>query len=250
MAAAGLKSAAVPLYSIIIPVLHEQANINACLRQVAELREAERAEVIVADGGGGSTVEAIESEKRPYLLRRLICPRGRGRQQNAGAAAARGPLLLFLHVDTRLPRHGLCLLRRTLSREEAGAFSFAIPSPRALFRLWLQFINWRMRLLGTPYGDQAIFLRADAFRRLGGFRDLPLMEDVDLVRRLRRSGVRLHILATRALTSDRRWRRRGYLANLLRNTGLYLLYRLGVAPSVLAAAYPPDSSTTLAGANR
>jgi len=229
------------LYSIIIPVLNEQRNINAALRQVENLQEASRAEVIVMDGGQGSTVAAIETRTRPFALRTLICEPGRARQLNQGAAAAKGELLVFLHVDTFLPRHGLRLVRRTLLSHEAGVFSFATHAPSPVFRFWQGFINFRIRLLRLPFGDQALFVRAGVFRRLGGFRDLPIMEDVDLVRRLRRRPAGLRILSTSVRTSDRRWRGRGFLPNMLRNLGLILLYRMGVPPRLLAKAYPANA---------
>ncbi len=234
------RGRAAPELSIVIPVYREMANINGCLEHLRGQPGIESAEVIVVDGREGSTLEAIRRWDNPFALRAVVAPKGRGRQLNAGAEAARGQILLFLHVDTLLPLRALSRVRRALDRADVGAFSLGVAAPGALLRLWLKAVNLRKALSGTPYGDQGYFLRRELFLALGGFREIPIMEDVELMRRVRRRGLRLEILSARVLTSDRRWRRRGYLANFLRNALLYLLFHMGVPAERLARLYRPN----------
>lgn len=157
---------------------------------------------------------------------------------NAGAAAASAPVLLFLHGDTRLPhgfaRHTLDLLAE--SGAAAGAFRLAIAGAERGLRLVETLANARSRLLHLPYGDQALFVTAELFRRAGGFPDLPIMEDVVFIRRLRREG-RIAIASCSALTSDRRWRRLGILRTTLVNQAVLTGFFLGVDPARLAGWY-------------
>ncbi len=222
--------------SIVIPVLNESALIEPLLAHLSSLKSPEPVEMIVVDGDpGGGTVRAIT---RPGV-QTLIAPRGRGVQLNAGARAASGDALLFLHADTRLPADALPKIMHTLAHREqvAGAFSLAIASNRRAFRLIERAVGVRSRITRIPYGDQALFLRRDLFFRAGGFRDLPLMEDVDLVRRVKKSGARIVILPDSVRTSPRRWLAEGILYCTLRNWLLMALYLAGVSPDRLLKYY-------------
>ncbi|WMW66157.1 glycosyltransferase family 2 protein [Nitratidesulfovibrio liaohensis] len=198
-------------------------------------------------------------------VRVVAAPRGRARQMNAGAAVARGQVLLFLHADTRLPEGAFPTVLRALGiggaegvgdvgargtrhaddgvfRDAngvpgAGAFTLGIDAPGAWFRVVETLGNLRNRLTRTPYGDQAQFFRAGVFRSLSGYTDLPLMEDVEIMRRVRRAGLPLALLALRAVTSARRWRDEGAVRCTLRNVCLRLLYALGVPAQILARWY-------------
>lgn len=230
-----------PRCSVVIPVYREQENINICLRNLCRLRGIADSEVVVVDGEGGSTLQAIACREFPFRLVEIVSERGRGTQLNAGAEAACSPCLVFLHVDTVLPERGLDLVIRTLKQYDAGAFALGVIGAGGLFNTWLAYVNGRKRLSFTPYGDQAIFMTRDTFQRVGGFPQIPIMEDVALTDRLKRKGVRLKLLHSKVLTSPRRWKRSGYFVNFVKNTVLFLLYRMGVSPWILAGHYRNNS---------
>ena len=217
--------------SIIVPALNEAAVIAFALAPWTDQYEVE---LIVVDGG---SIDATPMIARAFA-RVLMGPRGRARQMNAGAAAATGEILVFLHADTRLPRSAVDSIRATLSDPQTigGAFRLAIDSHRWLLRMVAAIANLRCRWFGLPYGDQALFFRRSVFERLGGFPDLPLMEDVALVRAARRLG-RLALLRDSVQTSARRWRRDGVLFVSLRNQLFLGLFLLGVSPVRLARWY-------------
>lgn len=226
------------MISIIIPVLNEQAQIGEAIGRIRLLASGEQAEIIVADGDpAGGTLRAVSDP----AVRGMVCAPGRGTQLNRGAEAAAGEVLLFLHADTNLPPNALTLIEETLRDQTlaGGAFDLAIASARPAFRLIEGVASLRTRLTRIPYGDQAIFLRRDRFRSLGGFSEIPLMEDVDLMRRLKRTGGRIAILPERAVTSARRWEREGILFTTLRNWALVTLFLLGADPSRLVRWYRP-----------
>ena len=237
------------MISIIIPVLHEKRRIRASLHNLARLREIGSAEVIVVDGGEGTTLKATGALKRFFELRALLSPAGRARQMNAGAAASRGEILLFLHADTRLPRDGLVAVERALSRREAGAFDLRIETTNPVLKAISLAGSLRSRVSRIPYGDQAHFFRREAFFRIGGYPDLPLMEDVAIMTRAKHRGMAIAILRKVARTSDRRWRREGILRRTLANDALILAYRAGVSPALLAGWYrsEPDGSAAFDG---
>jgi rSAM/selenodomain-associated transferase 2 len=227
--------------SLIVPVYREQENIDLCLRRLSSLRGIGKCEVILVDGDGGSTLQAVHRRAYPFALLQITSEKGRGIQLNTGAKAATSPSLLFLHVDTILPEAALDLVARTLNTHDAGAFALGVTDAGALFHTWLAYVNGRKRLSFTPYGDQALFMRRDTFRRVGGYPRIPVMEDVAMTDRLKRAGARLKLLHTKVLTSPRRWRKHGYFINFLKNTALYTLYRMGVSPWTLAGYYRYNS---------
>ncbi|RMG55285.1 MAG: hypothetical protein D6723_02970, partial [Acidobacteria bacterium] len=163
---------------------------------------------------------------------------GRGRQMNVGAAMASGEILLFLHADTRLPPGFEHCVRQILDRPGviAGAFRLGIDGPGWGLRIIEKVANWRARVLQAPYGDQAIFLKAEVFHQVGGYPDSPIMEDVELLRRLRSRG-RIVIASSAVRTSARRWQRMGIWKTWLVNQAMILSYWLGVAPERLARWY-------------
>jgi rSAM/selenodomain-associated transferase 2 len=220
--------------SIVIPVLDEAAGITATLQALAPLR-ARGHEVIVVDGGSRDGTPALAA---PLADTVLASARGRARQMNAGAAVAQGEVLLFLHADTTLPPQADAAVARALAASGAdwGRFDVRISGRSALFPVIAAFMNTRSRLSGIATGDQALFVRTALFRQLGGFAELPLMEDIELTRRLRAHG-RPACLAERVLTSGRRWETRGVWRTIWLMWRLRWLYWRGTPAEVLARAY-------------
>lgn len=216
--------------------MHEPAVIGPLVRRLRTLSADGPVEFLVVDGAPEADTLAALPPAKAIPLR---SPRGRGVQMNAGAARASGKILLFLHADTRLPRNAFLAVSHAMadSRLAGGAFDLAINSPRPIFRVMERTASRRSRLTRIPYGDQAIFLRRSVFAALGGYREIPLMEDVDLMFRLRSSGRRIHILPDRVQTSPRRWERDGVIFGTLRNWTLVTLYALGVSPKRLVRFY-------------
>ena len=226
--------AAMPALSIIVPVLDEASHIEAALRPLAPLR-GHGAEVIVVDGGSrDATVRLAE----PHADRVLESPRGRAVQMNAGARAARGDVLLFLHADTVLPPGADALVAGVLQPGGCvwGRFDVAIAGADPLLAVVAALMNARSRLTGVATGDQAIFVRREAFVAAGGYPEIPLMEDVALSKALKRLG-RPACLAERVVTSGRRWERHGTLRTILLMWRLRLEYALGADPRRLARRY-------------
>ena len=218
--------------SVIIPALNESGNIEGAVRSALSAGDAE---VIVADRGSSDST----AEKALALGAKVVNgPRGRGAQMDAGAASAKGEVLLFLHADTRLPDGWKSAVRKALEDREVmgGGFRISIDSGRPIFRLLEAAINLRARLLGLIYGDQALFFRKTAFLKAGGFRNLPLMEDVDCVKRLRGFG-RVVLVNERVKTSSRGWDKGGVIRASLRNWRLLLLYYAGTPPHRLYERY-------------
>ena len=220
------------LISVIIPVLDEADNIEARL-QAIDL--ADNVEVIVVDGGSqDDTVTRSQS----LGVRVLQTEPGRAHQMNVGAAAAAGNLLLFLHADTQLPPNFADLVRHTLAQPtvSAGAFELKIDDPMPRLR-WVEWgVKWRSRLLQLPYGDQALFLKAATFHAIGGFLDLPIMEDFELVQRLRTRG-RVAIAPAAVLTSSRRWKKLGIWRTTLINQLTIVAYVLKLPLARIAQWY-------------
>ena len=229
--------------SIVIPVLRDSAQLERLLSSLARAGHDSAVEIVVANGDPGDGTLAPLRTRYP-AVRWVAGPPGRGRQMNAGAAVAAGRWLLFLHADTRLDGRWLDALRQAESHGAVGgAFRFTLDSPRPAARVIERGVAWRTRWLGLPYGDQGLFVRRDAFEALGGYRPYPLMEDVDLVRRLRRHGA-LSLSRLPVRTSARRWERDGWIRRSLRNLILLALYFGGVSPRRLARRYdaPSDPS--------
>jgi len=220
--------------SIIVPVLNEQDGIVAVLESLSALR-ARSTEVIVVDGGSRDRTVALA---RPLCDQLIVAPRGRAAQMNAGAAAARGDVLLFLHADTSLPADAdrLVLDGLAASGRPWGRFDVRITGHHPLLPVIAALMNLRSRLTGIATGDQAIFVDRGAFAAIGGFPDIALMEDIVLSRRLKRLGRPL-CLTARALTSGRRWEKHGVVRTILTMWSLRLAFFLGAKPDKLAASY-------------
>jgi rSAM/selenodomain-associated transferase 2/rSAM/selenodomain-associated transferase 1 len=223
-----------PLVSVIIPVLNDTAALADLL---PTLPASPDVEVIVVNGGAAdSDLASLTGQYRHVSL--WSSPAGRGRQMNAGAVSARGRWFLFLHADTRLAPEFLTELQRA-DRNPAivgGSFRFQLESDAWQARVIEGAVRWRVRWLELAYGDQGLFVRHDVFHSVGGYREWPLMEDVDLIRRLRRVG-RLHHSSVPAITSARRWQHDGWWRRSIQNVVCQLLFFAGVPPARVAPWY-------------
>jgi rSAM/selenodomain-associated transferase 2 len=223
-------------FSFIIPVYRESRIINQTIHNIRSLKESAAADIIVVDGN--IEQDTIKEIKFPDV-KKIISARGRGNQLNSGAKEALGDILIFLHADTRLPDNALNLIAGAMADKAgvAGAFELGIDSRRFAFRIIEKMASWRSRLTRIPYGDQTIFIRADYFKFLGGFKSIPIMEEVELMQRIKRNHDRITILRERVLTSPRRWETDGIIFCTLRNWLLITLYLLGIKPETLACFY-------------
>lgn len=228
-------SRARPTLAVIVPVLREPA-LGRLLRRLAAMDFDER---IVVAADDTATVAALRASTGggPAAVRVLQARRGRAAQMNAGAQAAAADVLLFLHADTALPRDACALVRTAVARGAVwGRFDVRLSGRRPLLRLVERLMNLRSALTGIATGDQAIFVRRDAFALLGGFAPIPLMEDVELSARLKWIDRPWRVRAP-VVTSSRRWERAGTVRTILRMWCLRALYALGVSPARLARWY-------------
>lgn len=229
--------------SVIVPTLNAAASLPAALESLSAgaheglQGEVLLGEILVVDGGSSDGTDRIA---RAAGARVLTAPKGRGAQLAAGAAAARSTWLLFLHADTSLSRNWGAAVKdfmaaRGAAGDGAAAFRFTLDDEDPRARRVERLTRWRGRVLGLPYGDQGLLISRDFYRRLGGYRSLELMEDVDLVRRIGRR--RLSVLSADAVTSAARYRRDGWTWRPLRNVTLLCLYFLGLPSRSLSKLY-------------
>ncbi len=228
--------------SVIIPTLNEERTIIATLAHTAALGFDE---LIVVDGGSlDQTPVLVESYRRVTQspaqspVRLVSAPCGRARQMNEGAKASRGEILLFLHADTQLPGEAKTMIDTTLAdqRMVGGRFDVRFDSPSMWGTVISKMMNWRSSLSGLATGDQALFVRRPIFEQMGGFADMPLMEDIDFSRRLKRKGATAALTATVTI-SFRRWERHGPLRTIFLMWALRFLYWIGISPSHLVEWY-------------
>ena len=228
--------------SVIIPTLNEERTIMATLAHTAALGFDE---LIVVDGGSlDQTPVLVESYRRRTQsqaqnpVRLMTAPCGRARQMNEGAKASGGEILLFLHADTQLPDDANTMIQTTLANQGivGGRFDVRFDRPSMWGSIISRTMNWRSRVSGIATGDQALFVRRHIFEQIGGFADMPLMEDIDFSRRLKRKGTTAALTAT-VTTSFRRWEQQGPLRTILLMWALRFLYWVGVRPHTLSRWY-------------
>jgi rSAM/selenodomain-associated transferase 2 len=227
-----------PLFSVIIPVLNESPGINEVINRLQAQEPQGGSELVIVDGDpSGSTINGIPSD----CVRKVISERGRAPQMNKGASIATGEILVFLHADTRLPDGAFSLINQAMNDQRfvAGAFDLGFDTQPMIFRITEKYVHLRTRLTRVPFGDQAIFIRRGYFQELGGYRDIPIMEDVDLMKRIRMRGGRIAIIPEKVLTSPRRYEAEGILYCTFRNWVLQILYSFGVSPERLKKWYRP-----------
>jgi len=228
--------------SVIIPTLNEASTIAVTIRHTAQLGFEE---IVVVDGGSSDQTNTIVASLVSGMqhatlttVRQLAAPPGRARQLNAGTKTARGEVLLFLHSDTRLPDGAKQHIESALADPVVvgGRFDVAFNSPSLWGRMIGRLMNLRSRVTRISTGDQAMFVRRHVFEQLGGFSDIPIMEDVDFSIRLKRMGPTI-ALRDRVITSFRRWERQGPLRTILLMWVLRFLYWIGVSPQRLRWFY-------------
>jgi rSAM/selenodomain-associated transferase 2 len=225
-----------PTLSIVMPVLNESAQIVEALEALAALRRR-GTEVIVVDGGSDDGTPDLAA---PLADRVIVSPRGRARQMNAGAVVAQGRGLLFLHADTRLPPDAHTLVERTLATHSWGRFDVILEGHSVWLRVIAAMMNLRSRLTGIATGDQAIFVTRAAFSAAGAYPDQPLMEDIELSKRLKHSGPPV-CLRARVTTSGRRWDTQGVWRTILLMWRLRFDYWRGVPVARLVSHYYSES---------
>ena len=220
--------------SIVVPALDEAANLAWLLPDLRARWPA--AEVVIADAGSGDGTGELAAAHPE--VRWLTAPRGRARQMNAGARQARGDAVLFLHADTRLPDGALEAIAAALADPAVvgGRFDVRFDTPRPIMRVVAWLMNRRSRLTSISTGDQGIFVRRAVFETVGGYPDIPLMEDIELTRRLKRQG-RLAALPLFVTTAARKWQREGAARTIVLMWGLRLLHFVGVSPARLHRWY-------------
>jgi|GEM_PF-46035 len=224
-------------FSLIIPVLHEGARINFLLETLRHLPLGEKAEIIVVDGCPlGDTVKTIDDKN----VKKVLAPPGRAKQMNIGANQATGEILLFLHADTRLPPEALTLIAETLENKNivGGAFDLAFEGNNPFLQFLAILTSLRARLTRIPYGDQVIFLRKDTFFALGGYPDVPVLEEVILMERLKRHGLKIALIARKVVTSPRKWEKNGFLVTTFHHRILMFGHYMGIPPQRLVNLIP------------
>ena len=227
------------MLSIIIPCLNEAEGIADALTALASLR-VRGCEIIVVDGGSADDTVARATPLADWVI---TATRGRALQMNAGAAVARGDILLFLHADCRLPQQADQLIADGLNRARKswGRFDVAVTGDSAVLRMVAALMNLRSRVTAVATGDQGLFVTRSLFEAVGRFPQIPLMEDVALTKALRRYGPPLN-LRHRMTVSGRRWEQQGVLRTIVLMWWLRLRYWLGADPARLARAYAPHAS--------
>ncbi len=222
--------------SVIIPVLNEDDVINRCIDHFKSVRGSHNSEIIVVDGDeDGTTINVLNSDS----IKKIISQKGRAAQMNLGAKKASGDILLFLHADSFLPLSAFEEIYNTMKSGDfkGGAFELAIDNPKFAYRLIEFFAALRYRNTCIPFGDQAIFIDRNYFNDIGGYREIPLMEDVDLMRRIKKEGGKIHVIPLKVKSSARNWERDGIVYTTLRNWTLQILFSFGVSPEKLVKFY-------------
>jgi len=222
------------MLSIVIPTLNDAHRIEATLERLAD--SDIECEIVIADGGSGDGTAELLSRRGFKVVK---APRGRGSQLSAGAAQATGNWLLFLHADTRPGPGWTTVVRRFMAdpdnRFRAAYFTFTLDDPSTSARRLEKMVAWRCQKFGLPYGDQGFLISHDFYDRLGGYKTIPLMEDVDLVARI--NNHRLEQLPVSAVTSAEKFQRDGYLLRSVRNLFCVGLYFVGVPPVYIVPLY-------------
>jgi len=222
--------------SIIVPVLNESEIINQFLADIKNICNDEDCEIIVVDGDENrGTINNMNDAN----VITLVSKKGRSSQMNAGASIAKGQILLFVHADTSIPKDALNIIYGTLvgSKYVGGAFKLGFNTKNILLKFIAFTANIRTKITRIPYGDQAIFILKKYFDNIGGFKDIPLMEDIELIKRIKKLGGKICILEKEVITSPRRWYKNGIIFNTLRNHVLRILYSLGISAKTLEKIY-------------
>ncbi len=234
---------AVPKLAVIVPVLNEQETIQALLQQIQAQNHDNTVEIVIVDGDRqGSTLATLTA--LPPWVKTMVSDPGRGHQMNVGARSTSAEILLFLHSDIQLPDQVLSQIESLMNNPkiQGGAFDFEILSPKWTLKWIGRISSWRSRLTRIPYGDQCIFIRRSAFEAVEGYPEIPIMEDVALMRLLKARRNQIRFLRPPVGVSDRRWEQEGLVFCTLRNWILLLLYLGGMSPHRLLKWYKPQQN--------
>ncbi len=231
--------------SIIIPVYRETTFISATIHSILDLKIPIPFEIIVSDGESThSTLSLLKEDKTiscRHPVKLISSPLGRGSQLNAGAKAAEGDLFFFLHADTRMDQKGVDLMITAWQDHVdplfCGAFDLHIDSEKKVFRMIEKIASLRSRFTKIPYGDQGIFMSRQLFEKINGFPDIPIMEDVGIMSKVKSVSITPIFLSHTIVTSARRWKNQGILYTTVKNWILLCLYLLGIPPRVLTKHY-------------
>jgi len=216
--------------SIIIPVYKEKY-IQQTIQMIKKQNTSLKYEIIVVDGDNNSTLDLIKETD----IIKVNSKKGRAVQMNEGAKHATSPILFFLHVDSKIKQNTLDLIFKEI--DQVGAFELCIDSPKLYFRIIEKFATLRSKITKIPYGDQGVFIKKEIFESIGGFNNLEIMEDVNLMDKLKKKGLHVKILNQCITTSPRRWQKEGIIYTTLRNWVIYTLYRFGVSTKKLVRYY-------------
>lgn len=228
--------------SVIIPVLNEGDNILNVINHLESIKGRNEIEIIIVDGDkNGNTISHIKGRN----VITLKSGKGRAVQMNKGASLAKGDVLLFLHADTYLPHDAFVYISNVMRNNKyvGGAFDLWIDSKRFIFKLISFIASLRSRITRIPFGDQSIFISKNYFNKTGGYSDIPLMEDIELMRRIKRNKNKIIIIRKKVLTSPRKWENEGIIHSSAKNIILQVLYYLGVSPVKLAGIYYKDQNS-------
>ena len=231
-----MKNSKKPVISIIIPVLNEEKIINSFIARLSDNIDSVPHEIIVVDGSQDK--DTIENIVDPTVIK-VSSTLGRGQQLNTGAEIAHGDIFLFLHCDTILPHSALNDIINAFEGNDvgAGAFDIAIDSKKIRYNLLARMISVRARIFRNPFGDQAHFFRRDYFNKIGRYQNIQLMEDLEIMRRIRKQNDSIVILKEKVHASSRRWEQEGIIRGILRNWFIRCQYYLGVHPDRLVKYY-------------
>ncbi|MCB4791567.1 MAG: TIGR04283 family arsenosugar biosynthesis glycosyltransferase [Elusimicrobia bacterium] len=225
-------------FSVIVPVYKEEAAINDFIANLFQTARSTNFQVIIADGDPKlSTLDSINTGL-PNLLK-IAAKKGRAAQMNAAASHADGDVLLFLHADTKLPENAFDKITDALKDQQviAGAFSLKLDSKNLFLRFVSLTASLRSKLTKIPFGDQAIFVRTSYFYEIGGFKNIPLMEDAEFMARIKKNGGKVKVLDSKAVSSARKWHKEGIVYNTIKNHLIRFLYFLGISPQRLYNIY-------------
>ncbi len=224
------------MISIIIPVFNEMNTINKTIESICQSQKNTDFEIIVVDADiQEKTLKVIENTN----VKKITSPKGRSKQMNKGVDISLGSILLFLHADTELPENALKKIADFMNKETyvGGAFDLYINSQKKIYRFIEAVASIRSRITKIPYGDQAVFIKKEYFLEIGGFPDFPLMEDVELMLKIKKARKKIIIFPEKVKTSSRRWEKEGVVYCTLRNWLLVTMYYLGVHPDKLVNFY-------------
>ena len=219
-----------------MPVYNEQ-DINFFIQSLITNGFLEDNELIIIDGNNGSTIKNITIKNRQNI-KTYISTKGRAHQMNEGVKKAQFDIIIFLHADTLLPNNAMSVIKNTLQKDiVAGAFDLSFDSQSLLLSFIAKISSYRSRLTRQPYGDQAIFIKKDIFNKIGCYENIALMEDVNLMQKLKKQNYKIKISKEKVVTSARKWEDKGIIYTTLRNWILITLYYIGTNPNKLSKYY-------------